>query len=67
MRNSIKKSTRQLSSDWIDADLTKLSNDNPIKTIVKKVKDNGTLRTGVVTVNRESKKLIFIEVKVANK
>ena len=61
------KSTRQLSSDWIDADLTKLSNDNPIKTIVKKVKDNGTLRTGVVTVNRESKKLMFIEVTVANK
>lgn len=61
------KSTRQLSKDWIDADLAKLSNDNPMKTIVKKAKDNGTLRTGVVAVNRESKKLMFIEITVANK
>ena len=61
------KSTRQLSLDWIDADLAKLSNDNPVKTIVKKAKDNGTLRTGVVAVNRESKKLMFIEVTVKNK
>ena len=61
------KSTRQLSSDWIDADLAKLSDDNPVKTIVKKAKDNGTLRTGVVAVNKETKKLVFIEVKVANK
>jgi len=61
------KTTRQLSPDWIDADLAKLSNDNPVKSIIKKAKDNGTLRTGVVAVNRESKKLMFIEVKVANK
>lgn len=58
---------RQLSSDWIDTDLAKLSNDNPVKTIVKKAKDNGTLRTGVVAVNKESKKLMFIEVTVKNK
>ena len=38
-----------------------------MKTIVKKAKDNGTLRTGVVAVNRESKKLMFIEITVANK
>lgn len=61
------KSTRQLSSDWIDTDLAKLSNGNPAKTIVKKAKDNGTLRTGVVAVNKESKKLMFIEVTVKNK
>lgn len=61
------KNTRQLSPDWIDADLAKLSNDNPVKSIIKKAKDNGTLRTGVVAVNKENKKLMFIEVKVANK
>ena len=61
------KSTRQLSPDWIDADLAKLSNDNPVKTIVEDAKNNGTLRTGVVAVNRESKKLMFIEVTVKNK
>ena len=44
-----------------------LSNDNPVKSIIKKAKDNGTLRTGVVAVNKENKKLMFIEVKVANK
>ena len=61
------KSTRQLSPDWIDADLAKLSNDNLVKTIVEDAKNNGTLRTGVVAVNRESKKLMFIEITVANK
>ena len=61
------KSTRQLSKDWIEADLGKLSDNNPVKTIVKKAKDNGTLRTGVVAVNKENKTLKFIEVTVKNK
>ena len=38
-----------------------------LKTIVEDAKNNGTLRTGVVAVNRESKKLMFIEVTVKNK
>lgn len=61
------KTTRQLSPDWIEADLAKLDENNPIIKIVEEAKANKTLRTGVVAVNRESKKLMFIEVTVANK
>ena len=61
------KSTRQLSPDWIDADLAKLDENNPVIKIVEEARANKTLRTGVVAVNKESKKLMFIEVKVANK
>ena len=61
------KTTRQLSPDWIDADLAKLDENNPVIKIVEEAKVNKTLRTGVVAVNRESRKLMFIEVTVANK
>jgi len=61
------KSTRQLSPDWIDADLAKLDENNPVIKIVEEARANKTLRTGVVAVNKENKKLMFIEVKVANK
>ena len=61
------KNTRQLSPDWIEADLAKLDENNPVIKIVEEAKVNKTLRTGVVAVNRESKKLMFIEVTVANK
>ena len=61
------KTTRQLSPDWIDADLAKLDENNPVIKIVEEARANKTLRIGVVAVNKESKKLMFIEVKVANK
>ncbi|WP_425250269.1 hemagglutinin repeat-containing protein [Fusobacterium animalis] len=61
------KNTRQLSPDWIEADLAKLDENNPVIKIVEEAKVNKTLRTGVVAVNRESRKLMFIEVTVANK
>ncbi|EGQ79017.1 hypothetical protein HMPREF9094_1957 [Fusobacterium animalis ATCC 51191] len=61
------KNTRQLSPDWIEADLAKLDENNPVIKIVEEAKVNKTLRTGVVAVNRESKKLMFIEVTIANK
>ena len=61
------KSTRQLSPDWIDANLVKLGKKNPVVKIVKEAEKNGTLRIGVVAVNKENKTLKFIELTVKNK
>ena len=61
------KSTRQLSPDWIDANLVKLGKKNPVVKIVKEAEKNGTLRIGAVAVNKENKTLKFIELTVKNK
>ena len=61
------KEFRQLSPDWIDADLAKLDENNPVIKIVEEARANKTLRIGAVAVNKENKKLKFIEVTVKNK
>ena len=61
------KTTRQLSPDWIDADSVKLGKEKPIVKIIKEAEKNGTLRIGVAAVNKETKKLIVVELKVKNK
>ena len=61
------KSTRQLSPDWIEANSVKLGKEKPIVKIIKEAEKNGTLRIGVAAVNKETKKLIVVELKVKNK
>ena len=61
------KTTRQLSPDWIDADLAKLDENNPVIKIVEEARANKILRIGAVAVNKENKTLKFIEVTVKNK
>ncbi len=59
--------TRQLSPDWIEANSVKLGKEKPIVKIIKEAEKNGTLRIGVAAVNKETKKLIVVELKVKNK
>ena len=61
------KTTRQLSPDWIDADLAKLDENNPVIKIVEEARANKILRIGAVAVNKENKTLKFIEITVKNK
>jgi hypothetical protein len=62
--------TNQLSSEWVDAVIRNIKNTNlnsPAVAAIEAAQKNGTLRTAVAAVNKDTKQLLVVPVSVPNK